>query len=97
MKSNKILNIIIALIAIVGALLFVRIFMSEADLETDVDAQNSVISPLIYYSTILFYAAVVIALGLSLWTIVRNPENLKNPAKPGNPIIQNNLEAFLTV
>jgi amino acid permease len=77
MKSNKILNIIIAAIAIIGASLFVRIFMSDADLETNVDAQNSVISPLIYYSTILFYAAVVIAVGLSLWTIVKNPENLK--------------------
>jgi hypothetical protein len=77
MKSNKILNIIIAFIAIIGAFLFVRIFMSDADLETDVDAQNSVISPLIHYSTFLFYAAVVISVGLSLWTIVKNPENLK--------------------
>jgi hypothetical protein len=44
MKSNKILNIIIAAIAIIGAFLFVRIFISDADLETNVDAQNSVVS-----------------------------------------------------
>ena len=31
MKSNKILNIIIAVIAIVGAILFVRIFMEDAE------------------------------------------------------------------
>jgi uncharacterized membrane protein len=77
MKSNKILNIIIAVIAIVGAFLFVRIFISDADLETNVDAQNSVVSPLISFSYWLFIAAVVIAVVASLWTIVKNPENLK--------------------
>ena len=32
MKSNKILNILIAVIAIIGAFLFIRIFMEDADL-----------------------------------------------------------------
>lgn len=77
MKSNKILNFLIAAIAIIGAFLFVRIFMTDADLETDVDAQNGIISPIIYYSTFLFYGAVIIAVVLSLWTIIKNPENLK--------------------
>ena len=78
MKSNKILNIIIAAIAIIGAILFIRIFMEDTEaLKNDVSVQNSVISPLINFSTILLYAAVIIAVGLSLWTIIRNPENLK--------------------
>ena len=78
MKSNKILNILIAVIAIVGGFLFVRIFMEDADaLKIDGDLQNKVISPIIYFSTFLFYAAVVIAIGLSLWSMIRNPENLK--------------------
>lgn len=78
MKSNKILSIIIAAVALVGAFLFIRIFMEDAEaIETDVDLQNKVISPIIYYSTFLLYAAVGITLVLSLWSLVRNPENLK--------------------
>ncbi|WP_439127885.1 hypothetical protein [Polaribacter sp.] len=78
MKSNKILNILIAVIAVVGAFLFIRIFMEDAEvLKTDGDLQNKVVSPIIYFSTFLFYAAVVIAILLSLWNLVRNPQNLK--------------------
>jgi magnesium-transporting ATPase (P-type) len=78
MKSNKILSIIIAGVALVGAFLFIRIFMEDAEaIETDVDLQNKVISPIIYYSTFLLIATVVITVVLSLWSIIRNPENLK--------------------
>ncbi|EAQ43230.1 hypothetical protein [Polaribacter sp. MED152] len=78
MKSNKILSILIAAIALIGGFLFIRIFMEDAEvIETDVDVANSVVSPLIYYSTYLFYAAVIITIGLSLISLVRNPENLK--------------------
>jgi uncharacterized membrane protein len=78
MKSNKILSIIIAVVALVGAFLFIRIFMEDAEaIETNVDLQNKVISPIIYYSTFLLIATVVITLVLSLWSLVRNPENLK--------------------
>ncbi|WP_298781355.1 hypothetical protein [uncultured Polaribacter sp.] len=78
MKSNKFLNIIIAAIAIIGGILFIRIFMEDAEaIETDVELGNSVVSPLIYYSQYLFYAAVVITIGLSMWSLLRNPENLK--------------------
>tara|TARA_R110002126_G_scaffold77796_3_gene194033 strand:- start:105874 stop:106341 length:468 start_codon:yes stop_codon:yes gene_type:complete len=78
MKSNKILNILIAAVAIIGGILFIRIFMEDTEaIETDVNVANSVVSPLIYYSTYLFYAAVIITIGLSLLSLVRNPDNLK--------------------
>jgi magnesium-transporting ATPase (P-type) len=78
MKSNKILSIIIAVVALVGAFLFIKIFMEDAEaIKTDVDLQNKVISPIIYYSTFLLIATVVITVVLSLWSLVRNPENLK--------------------
>jgi hypothetical protein len=78
MKSNKILSIIIAVVALVGAFLFIKIFMEDAEaIKTDVDLQNKVISPIIYYSTFLLIATVVITVALSLWSLVRNPENLK--------------------
>lgn len=78
MKSNKILSIIIAVVALVGAFLFIRIFMEDGEaIETDVNLQNKVISPIIYYSTFLLIATVVITIALSLWSLIRNPENLK--------------------
>ncbi len=78
MKGNKILNIVIAAIAIIGGILFIRIFMEDAEaIESSVELQNSVVSPLITFSTWLFYAAVIITVILSLLSMFRNPENLK--------------------
>ena len=78
MKSNKILNIIITVVAVIGIILFVRVGMEDAEVIKDnVDVQNGLVSPLISYSTWLFYAAVVITILLSLWSMIRNPENLK--------------------
>lgn len=79
MKSNKILNILIAAVAIIGGFLFIRIFMEDAqEIVDNVDnLQNTVVSPLISYSYWLFIATVVITIGLSLWSLIRNPENLK--------------------
>jgi glucan phosphoethanolaminetransferase (alkaline phosphatase superfamily) len=78
MKSNKILNILIAAIAIIGGILFVRVLMEDSvAIEESVDLQNSLVSPLISFSYWLCIAAVVITIGLALWSLIRNPENLK--------------------
>jgi succinate dehydrogenase hydrophobic anchor subunit len=78
MKSNKILNIGITLIALIGGILFIRIFSEDAEvIETNVDVQNSLVSPLISFSFWLFIAGVIITILLSLWSLIRNPENLK--------------------
>ena len=79
MKSNKILNIIITLVAVVGGILFVRVLMEdEQAIKDNVDnLQNTVVSPIISYSFWLFIATVVTAIVLSLWSIIKNPENLK--------------------
>jgi hypothetical protein len=80
MKDNlsKILNIFIALVAAIGAFLFIRIFMEDADLiKTDPDVQQSVISPIITFSTWLLYIAIGVTVVLSFIGMVKNPENLK--------------------
>lgn len=78
MKSNKILNIAITAIALIGGILFIRIFSEDAEvIETNVDVQNSLVSPLISFSFWLFIAAVVISVVLSIFSVIRNPENLK--------------------
>ncbi len=79
MKSNKILNILIAAIAIIGGVLFIRIFMEDSqEIVDNVDnLQNTVVSPLISFSFWLFIIAVIVTIALSLWSMIRNPENLK--------------------
>lgn len=78
MKINKILSIVITVIAVIGIILFVRVGIEDAEVIKDnVDVQNNLVSPLIGFSTGLFYAAVVITILLSIWSLVRNPENLK--------------------
>ncbi len=78
MKGSKILSIAIAIIAVIGGILFIRVAMEDAEMiKTDVDLANQVVSPLIYYSTSLFYAAVAITIVLSVVGLVRNPQNLK--------------------
>lgn len=80
MKGNlsKILSILIAVIAVIGAVLFIRIFMEDpAAIESDMEVQNSVISPIIAFSTSLLYLAIGIAVLMSLVNLVKNPDNLK--------------------
>ena len=80
MKDNlsKILNIFIAIVSAIGAFLFIRIFMEDADLiKTDPEVQQSVISPIITFSTWLLYIAIGVTVVLSFIGMVKNPENLK--------------------
>ncbi len=81
MKDNKLgkyLNIFVALVAVVAAYFFIRVFMADEEvIKTDADVQNAVVSPLVYFSTILLYLAIGVTILLSLWSMIKNPENLK--------------------
>lgn len=80
-KLSKFLNIFIAVIAAVGAILFIRIFMEDAELiKTDPETQQSTISPIIFFSTSLLYLAIGVTVVLSLIGLVKNPDNLKKTA-----------------
>ena len=76
MKNNlsKILNIFIALIAVIGAFLFISIFMNGED---DTEALSSSVGNMVTFSTILLYFAVGATLILSLISLFTNPDNLK--------------------
>ena len=78
MKSNKLLNISIAVISVIGIILFIRVAAEDKEaLGASVDLHNSLVSPLVYFSTYLLYASVIIAIALSMISLVRNPDNLK--------------------
>ena len=81
MKDNnlaKYLSIFVAFVALVGAILFIRVFMEDVDaLESDAAIQASVVNPIVFFSAGLLYAAVAIAIVLSLWSVIKNPQNIK--------------------
>ena len=81
MKGNnlsKFLSIFVAIIAVIAAVLFVRVFLEDSEaIKTDATIQNSVVSPLVTFSTILLYLAIGVTILLSIWTVIRNPESLK--------------------
>lgn len=81
MKDNnlaKYLSIFVAVIALIGAILFIRVFMADIDaLENDPDVQKSVVNPIVWFSAALLYIAIIITVGLSLWSMIKNPNNLK--------------------
>lgn len=76
-KISKYLSILIAVIAVIGGVFFIRVFMAGEAVETDVAIQNSVVSPLVTFSQYLLYAAIGVTLIASLLGMVKNPENLK--------------------
>lgn len=81
MKGNKIgkfLPLLVAVIAVIGAILFARVIMeSEEAIKTDEAIQASVVDPLVSFSTFLLYIAVGVTVVLSLWSLIKNPAALK--------------------
>jgi len=72
-KFSKILTIVVAFISLIGALLFVNVFLQESESEAQVQA----VVPLIEYSAILFYVTVAVTIVLSIVGLVKSPQNLK--------------------
>tara|TARA_R110001592_G_scaffold33617_6_gene116382 strand:+ start:9266 stop:9736 length:471 start_codon:yes stop_codon:yes gene_type:complete len=81
MKNNKLsrfLNIFVALVAVIGAFLFIRVLMEDVGvIENNPEVQNSLISPIIFFSTGLLYLAIGATLVVSLIGLMKNPDNLK--------------------
>ncbi len=77
-KLSNLLNIFIALVALIGAILFIRIFMEDKlAIENNPEVQNSVITPIIVFSSVLLYLAIGATLVVSLFGLIKNPESLK--------------------
>lgn len=72
-KLSKILTIIVAVISVIGIALFINVSLTDGAPES----VSSAVGPLIEFSLYLFYAAVIVTIGLSIRALVKNPENLK--------------------
>lgn len=77
-KFTKILPLIVAFVGVIGAILFVRVILAgEDNIKTDALVQASVVDPIVTFSTILLYIAVIVTVVLSLLSLVKNPAALK--------------------
>jgi len=72
-KKSKILTIITAVIGVIGAFLFIRVLMAGDDTE----AIDSSVNTIVRFSEILLIVTTVIAVGLSLFSMLKNPKALK--------------------
>ncbi len=72
-SKAKILTIITAVIGVIGAILFIRVLMAGDDSE----AMDSAVNVIVHYSKILLIVTALIAVGLSLFSMLKNPKALK--------------------
>lgn len=75
MKGNlsRILTIIIAVVALIGAILFIGVMSAVEDQE----ALSSSVGRIVMFSQMLLYVAIGVTLVLSLWGLLKNPAALK--------------------
>lgn len=75
MKGNlsKILTIVIAVVGVIGAILFIRVMSAGEDQE----ALSSSVGSIVFFSQMLLYAAIGITVVLSLMSMFKNPAALK--------------------
>jgi len=72
-KISKILTLGVALVSVIGILLFVNVSTKGEDTQ----ALAGAVGPLIEYSVWLLYITVGVTIVLSLLNLIKNPENLK--------------------
>lgn len=72
-KFSKILTILVAVLAVIGLVLFINVSSAGEDPV----ALDGAVGPLVAFSTYLLYATIAVAVILSLFSLIKNPENLK--------------------
>lgn len=77
-KISKILSIVTGAISIVAIYFLARIIMEGDDVvKESLDLQNSIVSPYITFAKVVFIITAVLAVGFSLWNLVKHPKALK--------------------
>jgi hypothetical protein len=77
-KLSKVLTIIAVIIALIGAVFYIRVVMAGDDaIEDSADLQNTIISPFVWLTVIVLIATAGAALLSSVISLVKKPEQLK--------------------
>lgn len=75
---SKILSIVAGVIGIVAIYFLARIIMEgDEPVKSSLELQNSIVSPFIQFAKIILVITAVLAIGFSLFNLVRNPQSLK--------------------
>ena len=77
-KLSKVLTIIAVIIALIGAIFYIRVVMAgDEAIEGSADLQNTIISPFVWLTVIVLIATAGAALLSSIISLVKKPEQLK--------------------
>ena len=87
---NKILTAIVALISVIGFVLFIMVFRAE---ESEL---AGAVGPIVGFSTWLLYAAIAITIVFAVINIFKNPEDLKKIGINVGVLLAIYLVAYLT-
>lgn len=77
-KLSKVLTIIAVVIALIGAIFYIRVVMAgDEAIKDSADLQNSIISPFVWLTVIVLIATAAASLISSIVSLVKKPEQLK--------------------
>ena len=77
-KISKILSILTGAVSLVAIFFLVRIIMEGDDVvKESIDVQNSIVSPYITFAKVILVVTAVLAVGFSLWNLIKHPQLLK--------------------
>jgi len=77
-KLSKVLSIVSGVIGVIAIYFLTRIIMEgDETVSNDLDVQNSIVSPFIQFAKFVLIITSILAIGFSLWNMVRQPAMLK--------------------
>jgi len=75
---SKILSIVAGIIGVVAIFFLARIIMEgDEPVKSSLELQNSIVSPFIQFAKIVLIITAILAIGFSLWNLIRQPKMLK--------------------
>ena len=78
MKTVRILRILVFVVGLIGIVFLIRILATGEDaIEASGDLQNSLLSPFLYLTYIVFGVAVVVTLLYTVVNLLKNPRQLR--------------------
>lgn len=76
-KSSKIIRLVALVLGLIGAVMLIQVLSADSvALETDPEAQG-IVSAFVGYAVYLLYLTAILAIGFSLFNLVKNPAALK--------------------
>ena len=77
-KIYKIAKIAVSALGLIGVIMLVRVMVAgDETLKSSLEVQASVLDPFISFTIFMLYLTAILAIGFSIWNLVKNPAALK--------------------